>query len=270
MNVKLCVATLLLPPTLAAAQTADPCPKPLGGRPSKATIRSIEARIECLQNTTQSQASLLRLLSVLGQSALSLVDDAEIARAAEATNQEARDLEEKSTKQEVFNEFANGNWSLAFGGIDRGSHITAAELDPNGLVKVTGTGDHDIRPVVAFTPSLWANNSVDDYDTGEYNDRFGLGPMVVANPGFLDPDGDSPWLVGVGLMLAVRTDNRGSSLGIGFAYALEQLKMLREDFTPNELAPLDAMGSRLEPVFEDRTTSSWMFVVSFSIGNPNS
>ena len=170
-------------------------------------------------------------------------------------------------RMQLFQEFANGNWSIAFGGIDRGSHITAAGLDSNGIVKVTATEDQDVLPLVAFTPSLWVGNSEQDYDDGDYNDRFGVGPMIVANPGFVDPDSGSPWLLGVGVMLAVRTDSRGSSVGIGFAYALERLSMLRDDFRPNERAPLNAMGSPLEPVFENRTTSSWMFVVAFSIGN---
>ena len=121
---------------------------------------------------------------------------------------ELKEGEERLRQVQLFQEFANGNWSIAFGGIDRGSHITAAGLDSNGIVKVTATEDQDVLPLVAFTPSLWVGNSEQDYDDGDYNDRFGVGPMIVANPGFVDPDSGSPWLLGVGVMLAVRSASR--------------------------------------------------------------
>ena len=173
----------------------------------------------------------------------------------------------KASKQRTFDEFANGNWSVAVVHASGGKRITDAIVD-SGVVRVKKTEDQGLRPAVVFSPPLRVGKRdlIKHPDTNGYNYRFGWGPMFMATPSVLNLDQNSDWVLGAGLMLAIRTDQRGSSLGIGLAYGVERSRMLREDFRANELAPTDSRGV-LQPIFEDRTTGSWMFVVAFSLGN---
>lgn len=262
----------LLLASLPAQVVGEDCPPEPEGRPSKATIRLLEERAACFRRLAAREATAPNLEGFLSLFMARATEDEksavkkaqETAQNAEATAQEAAaEATRKAIQHEVFDEFANGNWSLAFGELIRGVHITSADLAPGGIVRVTGRGDHDIQPIAVYSPSLWVRGA--ERDTTE-PPRFGLGPMIVSSLGFLDPDSDSSWLLGAGVMLGVRTDSRGSSIGIGLGYALEQLPSLRDDFVPGEVAPLDPMGNPLEPLFEDRTKSAWLLAVSFSVG----
>ena len=288
------VATLIaLAPSPSVAQT-NPCPPEPTGRPSKATVRQLEERIECLKNlrrqaVTQSGQGAVeeQLLAGMRRSLSNRppADEEALWKAFEDgftnlpgqvdSSSEDWDLvlnamiardQQQTASHELFDEFANGNWSAAFAAVHGRSRITAAELDSAGIVRITEKKDEDFQPVVVLTPSLLTGKT----DAGEYRDRLGIGPMFVASPGIVGSiDEDVPWIMGAGVMLAARTDDRGSSMGIGFGYALERAKALREDFAANMPAPLDGTGGYLEPVFENRTTGSWIFVLAFSLGNAN-
>jgi len=133
--------------------------------------------------------------------------------------------------------------------------VTNARVAHDGTVEIVETLNRDIRlaGVYSMMPWTWKN------------DRVGLGPLVVASPGI--EKGQTPITIGAGLLLAVRSSARGGSVGIGVVYGLDaEIKVLREDFIPGELAPVDpATRMRLtEPVYVRKTRSSLMPVVTYS------
>lgn len=258
----LAAALLLVPLAEARDDGSDLCPEEPKGRPSKATIRQIEQRLACLQS------QLLAKEAMLASSFLQPTAAKSDATASRQEQEEARKeilrLKEEATRQELFDEFGNGNWSLALAGSRSSSRrIAAAEIDAHGIVRVTENRTRDIMPVAVYTPKLWTGKDQDD----KPRLAFGVGPMAVANLGILGLDDDMPQLLGAGIMVSARSDERGSSVGIGIAYTFERAKLLRDEFVPGQPAPLGADGAHLAPLYADRTTEAWMLVVGFSLGN---
>ena len=253
-------------PTLTVAQD-DECPElEVRGRPSKASIRSLAERITCLEDSLR----LLERIASQANPSTSAQRDRQPAAALDHGTEATVDLhdaienaKERLGRHERFVEFAGSNWSFALAGVtSRHDRITDAYLDSGGIVRTRENRDQSVIPVVAFTPSL--GMFCDGRE--DCQDRFGVGPLIVATPGVFETD-KVPWMLGVGVMFSVRSDSKGSSVGIGLSYAFERMPLLREDFRIGSEAPSDGMGGWLEPVFVDRTTDSWMVVVAFSLGN---
>ena len=218
-----------------------------GRRPSRASLEALETLLAC-QEDQRSLEFVGLLPEVQG-----------FTRAAGAAS-EVRDTHRQIVTERRFLEFAGVSWGA---GLVRspGRRITKAVVDSNGVVRATEILEGEVRPVAVLTRFFGKDKNAPG------GRKFGVGPMIVASPGV--GSDKIPTSLGVGLMLGLRTNKRGSAVGVGLAYVVDaNVKALHGDFRDGEAAPVDERRNPLQPQYVSQTTGSWMVTVAYSPAKP--
>ncbi len=230
-------------------------------RPSRRTVAAYDRLLECL----------MREQTLADQRAVSIQKFAPPSPAAsrsfDAADNAVVSLEKRIVETEIGKKDAKlyvdlSGWGFGMAAVHGSGRVTAAEIGSDRIVRATETADRELRPTAVYAPFFHAGK--------DSKRNFGVGPLVVASADLNAPFEDNlleSASLGIGLMLNFRVSEvTGSTLGIGVAYALDGKKeLLREDFEVGMPAP----PGYTEPVFVERSTNVWMFVVTFSKGNAN-
>lgn len=242
------------PPTPACA-TEEHLAK-LAPHKSKVALTHYDALVSCLKNARDEYRR--RLTSIAANNNCSRSDaKAQNSRSCRRIATQLHEVQPRLNRAEAnalklgrYIDFAGVNVGVGFAGAHHlgEQRIKRASLDSDRTVQVLETVEMDLRlvGVVRRFPWTWRDDNV------------GLGPFAIFNLGFEQTKLLTS--LGAGLMMGVRTREKGPGLGIGVAYVIDtNVRALRDDFLPGGTAP----PGETEIKWVSKANDSVLMVVSY-------